>query len=166
MARLLPIPHQLRLATESARRDGGTVAWVIIDSEAGQTLAEPHPLRPAVQMTLAWRDKCTADAYRRRLNLPPAWRLWPTTDSALNAGGREETRLGRPCGWAWKTNDAPPRTRLDYISPITGEVLAAWWGQPVPDFSYEISDDAPAEWSLARAGHALGQWLQRGAPAE
>lgn len=164
-ARLLPVPHQLRLATEAAQRSGGRVAWVIIDAAAMMTLAEPHPLRPAVQITLAWADKATADAYRRRLNLPPSWRLWPTSSTALDAGAKEETCLGNPSGWAWKTDDQPPRTRLDYISPYTGQVRRGWWGQPAPTFSDEISiNPAPAEWSLDRAAHSLGQWLQRGAP--
>lgn len=164
MAALLPVPHQLRLAQQSADRAGGRVAWVLIDTQAMMTLAEPHPLRPQIQITLAWAEKGEADRYRRRLNLPPSWRLWPTSTPALDAGAKEETKLGRPCGWAWKRDETPPRTQLDYISPYTGEVRRGWWGQPAPAFSDEISiNPAPAEWSLDRAAHSLGQWMKRGA---
>lgn len=164
---LLPIPHQLRLARAYVARHGGAVAWVIIDPAAGRCLAEPHPLRPGIEVTLAWESQETAEGYRRRLKLPPGWRTWPTATGTLDAGATEETRRGRPAAWAWKRDSRPPRVQLDHIDPATGEIRRGWWGQPAPTIADEISAaPALAEWSLDRAAHHLGRWLQRGAPEE
>jgi hypothetical protein len=161
---LLPVGHQLRLAENHARRQGCAVAWVLIDTQAGRTLAEAHIIRPAVQVTLAWPGRYQADRYRKTLNLPPNWKAWPTTEAVLDNGAREETAKGHPAAWAYKRDNRPPRTRLDYISPYTGQIRRAWWGQPAPDFSNEKCQAPPAEWTLDRAAHHLGQWMQRGAP--